>query len=85
MMSGTPILGTRRGALPEIVTEEVGALGDTLDDLVRLRPAIEYCDPGACRSHAERWFNHSTMAQEYVRVYQHYLTNNSLPPGKRIG
>src|SRR3954454_14833181 len=50
MMSGTPVLGTRRGALPEIVSEEVGALGDTLVDLVQLRNTIERKDPAACRA-----------------------------------
>jgi glycosyltransferase involved in cell wall biosynthesis len=85
LMSGTPVLGTRRGALPEIVSREVGALGDTLDDLVRLRASIEHCDPEACRSRAERCFSHTSMAQEYVRMYQHYLATNSLPAGKRIG
>jgi glycosyltransferase involved in cell wall biosynthesis len=81
MMSGTPVLGTRRGALPEVVTEEVGVLGDTLEDLVRLRDTIEQCDPRACRSRAERWFSHTRMAQEYVRMYQHYLATNQLPAG----
>jgi glycosyltransferase involved in cell wall biosynthesis len=81
MMSGTPVLGTRRGALPEVVTDEVGALGDTLDDLVRLRPAVGQCDPHACRSRAERWFSHTRMAEEYVRMYQHYLATNQLPAG----
>jgi glycosyltransferase involved in cell wall biosynthesis len=85
MMSGTPVLGTRRGALPEIVTKEVGALGDTLDDLVRLRPSIERCDPEACRSHADRWFRHTVMAEEYVRMYRHCLSANALPAGRRIG
>jgi glycosyltransferase involved in cell wall biosynthesis len=82
MMSGTPVLGTRRGALPEIVAPEVGALGDTLDDLVRLRASVERCDPAACRARAEQWFNHTRMAEEYVRMYQHYLATNSLPPGQ---
>jgi glycosyltransferase involved in cell wall biosynthesis len=81
MMSGTPVLGTRRGALPEVITEEVGVLGDTLDDLVRLRAAVARCDPGACRSRAERWFSHTRMAEEYVRMYQHYLATNDLPTG----
>jgi glycosyltransferase involved in cell wall biosynthesis len=84
MMSGTPVLGTRRGALPEVVTGEVGALGDTLEDLVRLRPEVERCEPEVCRAHAEQWFSHLVMAEEYVRVYRHYLANGSLPPGKRI-
>jgi glycosyltransferase involved in cell wall biosynthesis len=85
MMSGTPVLGTRRGALPEIVTEETGALGDALEDLVRLRTAIERCEPEACRAHAERWFSHRVMAERYLRMYRHYLSNETLPVGKRIG
>ena len=82
MMSGTPVLGTRRGALPEIVSSEVGALGDSLDDLVALRSSIERCDPHACRHRAERWFSHTTMAEEYVRMYRHYLATNTLPGGR---
>jgi glycosyltransferase involved in cell wall biosynthesis len=82
MMSGTPVLGTRRGALPEVVTDEVGALGETLDELVALRASIERCDPHACRRRAERWFSHTIMAQEYVRMYHHYLVANKLPEGR---
>lgn len=81
MMSGTPVLGTRRGALPEVITEEVGVLGDTFDDLVRLRDTVGQCDPHACRARAERWFSHTRMAQEYLRMYQHYLATNQLPAG----
>jgi glycosyltransferase involved in cell wall biosynthesis len=82
MMSGTPVLGTRRGALPEVVTDDVGALGDTLDELIELRSTIERRDPGACRARAERWFNHTRMAGEYVRMYQHYLASGNLPEGR---
>ncbi len=85
MMSGTPVLGTRRGALPEIVTAQVGALGDTLDDLVQLRTSVERCQPEACRTHAERRFSHRVMAEQYVRMYQYYLDNDALPVGMRIG
>jgi glycosyltransferase involved in cell wall biosynthesis len=81
MMSGTPVLGTNRGALPEVVSERVGALGNTLDDLVGLRDTVEQVDPRACRARAERWFSHTRMAEEYVRMYQHYLATNQLPVG----
>jgi glycosyltransferase involved in cell wall biosynthesis len=84
MMSGTPVLGTRRGALSEIVTDDVGALGDTLDDLIRLRDTVARCDPAACRSRAEQWFSHTRMAEEYVGMYQHYLATNTLPAGTAI-
>jgi glycosyltransferase involved in cell wall biosynthesis len=85
MMSGMPILGTNRGCLPEIVSPEVGALGDTLEDLVRLREGVVQCDPMACRQRAEQWFSHIKMAQEYVRMYTHFLSTNSLPAGRLIG
>jgi len=84
MMSGTPVLGTRRGALPEVVSSETGALGDTLEDLVRLRATIDRLDPAACRARAERWFSHLRMAQEYVRMYRHYLETSSVPEGRVI-
>jgi Glycosyl transferases group 1 len=84
MMSGTPVLGTRRGALPEVVSPETGALGDTLEDLVRLRATIDRLDPAACRARAERWFSHLRMAQEYVRMYRHYLETSSAPEGRVI-
>jgi glycosyltransferase involved in cell wall biosynthesis len=84
MMSGTPVLGTRRGALPEVVSPETGALGDTLEDLIRLRATIDRLDPAACRTRAERWFSHMRMAQEYVRMYRHYLETSSVPEGRVI-
>jgi glycosyltransferase involved in cell wall biosynthesis len=83
LMSGTPVLGTRRGALPEIVSAEVGALGDTLEQLIDLRPAIEGCDPHGCRHRAERWFSHLVMAESYLGMYRHYLARGDLPPGRR--
>jgi len=82
LFSGTPVLGTRRGALPEILTPEVGALCDTLDEMVEASKTIESRDAGACRTHAERYFTHLVMAEEYVRLYQHLLNSGTLPEGR---
>jgi glycosyltransferase involved in cell wall biosynthesis len=84
MMSGTPVLGTRRGALPEIVTPDAGLLGNTLEELVELRPLVARCEPEACRGRAERWFTHLAMAGEYARMYQHYLSERELPAGRLV-
>jgi glycosyltransferase involved in cell wall biosynthesis len=84
MMSGTPVLGTRRGALPEIVSHDVGRLGNTLDELVELRGIVEQVDASACRCRAERWFTHTRMAQEYLRMYDCYLNQGRLPAGTVI-
>jgi glycosyltransferase involved in cell wall biosynthesis len=84
LMSGTPVLGTRRGALPEIISRDVGALGDTLEELIDLRSTIEQRDPGACRARAEHWFSHTRMAEEYLRMYQHYLASGRLSEGRLV-
>ncbi len=81
MASGTPVLGTRRGALPEVVSPDTGALGDTLDELVALREAIGRRDPAACRARVESHFSHVRMAEGYVRQYRHWLAHGTLLPG----
>jgi glycosyltransferase involved in cell wall biosynthesis len=84
MASGTPVLGTRRGALPEIVGSTVGRLGDTLDELVSLRPALDTVDPADCRAWVEQYFTHHVMAEEYVRMFRAYIATGVLPPGKTL-
>ncbi|MEO8293930.1 MAG: glycosyltransferase [Gemmatimonadota bacterium] len=83
LMSGTPVVGTRRGSLPEIITPDVGGLGDTLDEMVDVVNRIASIDPAACRNRAEKYFSHLVMAEEYVRFYQHFLANGTLPEGRR--
>jgi glycosyltransferase involved in cell wall biosynthesis len=82
LLSGTPVLGTRRGALPELIAPDVGALCATLDDMIAAAETIHTRDPAACRRHAERFFTHRVMAEEYVRLYSHLLERGTLPPGK---
>lgn len=84
LASGTPVLGTHRGALPEIVSPGVGALGDSVDELVARRPALDAVDPDACRAHVERHFTHHVMAAEYVRMFTAYLATGVLPTGRTI-
>ena len=84
MASGTPVLGTRRGALPEIVSDQVGALGDSLDELVELRARIDRIGPTMCRARVERHFTHHHMAAEYVRMFEGFLTSGELPAGRTI-
>ena len=85
LASGTPVLGTHRGSLPEIVSAEVGALGDSVDELVAHRPALDAIRPEACRVHVERHFTHHVMAEGYLRMFRHYLAEGTLPEGTLLG
>jgi glycosyltransferase involved in cell wall biosynthesis len=84
LVSGTPVLGTRRGSLPEIVPPEVGALADTLEELVERRPALDAIAPEACRAWVERHFTHHVMAEGYLRMFRHYLATGTLPEGRLL-
>ena len=85
LFSGTPVLGTRRGAMPEIVTGEVGALADTLEELLEASESIGTRAPEACRARAERHFTHIAMAGEYVRMYHTMIETGALPAGRPTG
>jgi glycosyltransferase involved in cell wall biosynthesis len=82
LASGTPIIGSPRGSLPELISPDTGGLGETLDELVALRGRLAEWDPRACRARAERSFSHLVMAQEYLRMYRAMLDTGALPPGR---
>ena len=81
LWSGTPVLATRRGALPEVLGPEVAEFGDTVAELVARLPAMATKDPAACRMRAERYFSHLRMAEEYLRFYAAFLAEGQLPAG----
>ena len=85
LVSGTPVLGTRRGSLPEIISPDVGALGDTVEDLVALRPALDRIEPDACRARIERFFTYRVMTEGYLRMFRGYLADGVLPDGVSLG
>ncbi len=82
LLSGTPVLGTRRGALPELIAPEVGALCDTMEEMIAAAEGIEKREPEACRAHALQFFTHVVMAGEYLRMYRHLLETGALPAGR---
>jgi glycosyltransferase involved in cell wall biosynthesis len=71
---GTPVVGTPRGAAPEIVEHGVtGFLGDTDDELIEgIRRAGEL-DRRGCRRSVEQRFSIRGMCAAYVRAYEREL------------
>lgn len=71
MACGTPVIGTRRGSFPEIITHEVdGFLGSTIDDLVSYVSRIGEVSRSRCRETIKERFSKECMAKDYVTVYE---------------
>jgi glycosyltransferase involved in cell wall biosynthesis len=83
LASGTPVLATPRGSLPELVGPDGGGIATTFEDLIALRRRLGDFDPHACRRRAERYFTHLRMARDYVRMYEGLLADGRLPAGRR--
>lgn len=70
MVSGTPVLGTFNGALPEIVVHgETGFLARRPSETLQQLGQLQALDPHACRAHVVRHFTADRMAGDYLRLY----------------
>jgi glycosyltransferase involved in cell wall biosynthesis len=79
---GTPVVGFRRGCLPELV--EHGRTGLLVDpgDEDALAAALDLAgrlDPGECQREAARRFTPSRMAARYLRLYDKVLVRSGRP------
>ena len=69
--SGTPLIGTRFGYLPEIIIDaETGFLVDSVDHAVEAVNKLDRLDPAACRKNVETRFSAPVMAKGYDAVYR---------------
>ncbi len=68
--SGTPLIATRYGALPEIIVEgETGFVVDSVEQATRAVDKLAEIKPYACRVNVERRFTDDAMARGYAEVY----------------
>jgi glycosyltransferase involved in cell wall biosynthesis len=84
MACGTPVVALRRGAVPEIVREEVtGAIVDTPEELPAAIARVAHLNPADCRAHVATQFNVDRMATCYEDAYVQVLTGVVQPgPGR---
>jgi hypothetical protein len=81
MACGTPVLGARMGAIPEIVVDGVtGFLCDDVDEAVARVPMLGGLDRGKCRAHVERTFSVDRMIDRYADAFTRALELRTPPP-----
>jgi glycosyltransferase involved in cell wall biosynthesis len=74
MACGTPVVGWRTGAVPEVVEDGVtGWLVDSMDDFVAAIDRVGELDPRASRARVEQQFSGEAMVAGYERAYERAL------------
>lgn len=74
MACGTPVIGFRRGAVPEVIAN--GVSGYVVEDFRAMCKAVEDAgaiEPRACRRHAEENFDAGRMVEGYLGLYEALL------------
>jgi glycosyltransferase involved in cell wall biosynthesis len=70
MVSGTPVITTHHGAMPEIVVDKkTGFLCDSVEDMVNAVRRINDISPMDCRKRVLEHFHYMRMAEDYIKLY----------------
>jgi glycosyltransferase involved in cell wall biosynthesis len=71
MANGTPVIATRRGAVPEVVDDGItGFVVDDVESALAALPRALLLDRRRVRQQFERRFSGERMARDYVAVYE---------------
>lgn len=72
--TGTAVIGSRDGAIPETIEDGVtGFICDNVDQMVEAVGKLDRIKPEACRERVERLFSREIMAENYVKAYRSIL------------
>jgi glycosyltransferase involved in cell wall biosynthesis len=78
MATGTPVIASRNGSVPEIVVDGVtGFVCSTFKDLIEAVPKVASLDRVACRRHVEHHFTPAAMADGYETIYHTLLAGET--------
>lgn len=81
---GCPVFGTPYGALPELITPQVGFLSANAGELARSMEAWGEYSPEACHEYARDLFNARVMAERYIACYERVLNGQTLNAGRSV-
>ncbi|MEJ1931884.1 glycosyltransferase, partial [Nostoc sp. NIES-2111] len=71
MACGTPVLGFRRGAVPEVVDDgSTGFVRDTAAELAQMVARLGEIDRSACRRHVEAQYSSDVIVDRYIDIYR---------------
>ena len=75
LVSGTPVIGSDKGAIPELMSSEVGFVCGEEADYINAIANIDRIEPEACRALAIERFHYLQMAGGYIGEYEAEIRN----------
>jgi glycosyltransferase involved in cell wall biosynthesis len=80
LLCGTPVIGFRRGGVPEGIDEgRTGFVCDTVDEMAGAVRKLGQIRRADCRAEAERRFSVTVIADAYERLYRSFGPNAETP------
>jgi len=77
MACGTPVIGTNRGAVPEVVEDGVtGFVRENPEELIDCVARLKEIDRTACRDRVERYYSDTAITEAYLRIYRRLSGNH---------
>lgn len=80
MVSGTPVLATRLGSLPELINPQVGKLCGSDEEFLNAIDHLSSFKPRDCRDWVLEKFTYRQMANSYLQKYERVLSGERLNP-----
>ena len=75
LLSGTPVIATRRGSMPELINDRVGYIFDEDEEFPEALSHATSCKSSDCRDWAMNYFSSSVCSQNYLALYERVILN----------
>jgi glycosyltransferase involved in cell wall biosynthesis len=81
---GTPVIGMRRGAVPEVIEDgQTGFVCDSVDEMVQAVARLPELQRNRCRAAAEERFSSQVIVDQYEQLYRDALNGRRTSNGRR--
>jgi len=77
LYAGCAVFGTKNGSLEELITPEVGFLGNNSNEIAEGIKNFDY-NANRCHNYAVKHFNSSVMTVSYLKLYNKLLSGENL-------
>jgi len=77
LMSGTPVIASTNGAIPELLNDKIGFVCNDISDYMTALDSIGTIEPNECRTYAMEHFHYLKMAKGYAAQYEYELAHRN--------